>query len=261
MDLGLRHKRALVTGGSKGIGLATARLLAAEGAQVAIVARSEANLELAAREIEDRTGIAPIWIAADVSIREEAERAVREASDRLGGLDILINNAGTSAAKPFAETDTENWTADLDLKLFGAIHCARAALPHLRKAEGGGAIVNVTAIGGKTPGEASLPTSVSRAAGLALTKAMSKDLAADGIRVNAVCIGLIHSDQIERKWRATAPDLTWEDYARDARHAIPLGRIGEAEEAANVIAFLASRAASYVTGTSVNIDGGKSAVL
>ncbi|WP_435925273.1 SDR family NAD(P)-dependent oxidoreductase [Paenibacillus sp. DYY-L-2] len=258
MDLGLKHKRALVTGGSKGIGLATARLLAAEGAKVAIVARSEANLELAAREIEDRTGIAPIWIAADVSIREEAERAVREASDRLGGLDILINNAGTSAAKPFAETDTENWTADLDLKLFGAIHCARAALPHLRKAEGGGTIVNVTAIGGKTPGEASLPTSVSRAAGLALTKAMSKDLAADGIRVNAVCIGLIHSDQIERKWRATAPDLTWEDYAR---HAIPLGRIGEAEEAANVIAFLASGAASYVTGTSVNIDGGKSAVL
>lgn len=261
MDLGLMHKKAVVTGGSKGIGLATARLLAAEGARVAIVARNEANLKLAAAEIEQWTGIAPIWIPADVSIGEEAERAVLEAADRLGGLDILINNAGTSAAKPFSDADTEDWTADLDLKLLGAVHCARAALPHLRNGEGGGAIVNVTAIGGKTPGEASLPTSVSRAAGLALTKAMSKDLAADGIRVNAVCIGMIHSDQIERAWKRTAPELSWEEYARDARHAIPLGRIGEAEEAANVIAFLASRAASYVTGTSVNIDGGKSAVL
>lgn len=261
MDLELQHKKAIITGGSKGIGLATATTLASEGAQVAIVARNENNLREAAKLIQEKTGNAPIWISADVSVREEAERAVQEAAQRLGGLDILINNAGTSAARPFSEVEHDAWTADLDLKLFGAIHFSRAALPFLRKAENGGAIVNVTAIGGKTPGASSMPTSVSRAAGLALTKAMSKDLAGDGIRVNAVCIGLIRSDQIERKWKSAAPELEWEEFARDPRHDIPLGRIGEAQEAANVIVFLSSGAASYITGTSVNIDGGKSTVL
>lgn len=97
--------------------------------------------------------------------------------------------------------------------------------------------------------------------GLALTNAMSKDLAGDGIRVNTVCIGKIRSDQLEKAWKREAPELTWDEYASDARHAIPLGRIGHAEEAANVIAFLSSQAASYVTGTSVNIDGGKGEAL
>ncbi|WP_410768373.1 SDR family NAD(P)-dependent oxidoreductase [Fontibacillus sp. BL9] len=261
MDLGLQHKKAVVTGGSKGIGLAAALTLASEGVQVAIVARGEENLKQAAKLIQEKTGSSPIWISADVSVREEAERAVGLAAEQLGGLDILINNAGTSAAHPFPEVGPDAWTADLDLKLFGAVHFSRAALPYLREADGGGAIVNVTAIGGKAPGASSLPTSVSRAAGLALTKAMSKDLAGDGIRVNAVCIGLIHSDQIERKWKSAAPELSWEEFARDPRHGIPLGRIGEAQEAANAIVFLVSEAASYITGTSINIDGGKSAVL
>ncbi|SDC93553.1 NAD(P)-dependent dehydrogenase, short-chain alcohol dehydrogenase family [Paenibacillus sp. UNCCL117] len=260
MELGLSGKRALVTGGSKGIGLATALTLAAEGAKMAIVARNRETLREAAARILEQTGQEPIWIPADVSVEEEARRAVAEAAERLGGLDILVNNAGTSAARPFAEVEKDAWTADLDLKLFGAVHFARAALPHMKQA-GGGAIVNVTAIGGKTPGASSLPTSVSRAAGLALTKAMSKDLAADRIRVNAVCIGLIRSDQIERMWKAKAPEQTWEEFSRDPKHNIPLGRIGEAQEAANVIAFLVSGAASFVTGTSVNIDGGIAAVL
>ncbi|MEK8132653.1 SDR family oxidoreductase [Paenibacillus filicis] len=260
MELGLKNKKALITGGSKGIGLATALALASEGAQVAIVARSSEALEQAATQIQEQTGAEVVWISADVSVESEAQRAVAEAAERLGGLDILVNNAGTAAARPFPEVGTESWSADLDLKLFGAINFARAALPHMRKA-GGGAIVNVTAIGGKTPGASSLPTSVSRAAGLALTKAMSKDLAEDRIRVNAVCIGLIRSEQIERMWQATAPEQSWEEFARDPRHRIPLGRIGEAKEAANVITFLVSGAASFVTGTSVNIDGGVAAVL
>ncbi|WP_159884946.1 SDR family NAD(P)-dependent oxidoreductase [Paenibacillus puerhi] len=260
MELGLQNKRAIVTGGSKGIGLATARTLASEGARVAIVARDEEGLKQAAGLIREQTGQEPVWISADVSVEEDVNRAVAEAVERLGGLDILVNNAGTSAARPFPEVTTEAWTADLDLKLFGAVHFARAALPHMREA-GGGAIVNVTAVGGKTPGASSLPTSVSRAAGLALTKAMSKDLAADNIRVNAVCIGLIRSAQIERKWKSKAPEQSWEQFSRDPGHQIPLGRIGEAQEAANVITFLVSGAASFVTGTSVNIDGGIAAVL
>ncbi|MCH1641200.1 SDR family oxidoreductase [Paenibacillus timonensis] len=260
MDLGLQGKRAIITGGSKGIGLATALALAAEGAQVAIVARGEGPLREAAAAIRAKTGVDPLVLVADVASGEEARRAVEQAAEHFGGLDILVNNAGTSAAGPFEQVEAETWGADLDLKVLGAVNFSRAAVPHLRKA-GGGAILNVTAISGKAPGPSSLPTSVSRAAGLALTKAMSKDLAADRIRVNAVCIGLVRSDQIERKWRQAAPDLTWEQFATDPRHGIPLGRIGHTEEAAKVIAFLVSEAASYVTGTAVNIDGGTSAVL
>lgn len=260
MDLGLQGKRAIITGGSKGIGLATALALAAEGAQVAIVARGEGPLREAAAAIRAKTGVDPLVLVADVASGEEARRAVEQAAEHFGGLDILVNNAGTSAAGPFEQVEAETWGADLDLKVLGAVNFSRAAVPHLRKA-GGGAILNVTAISGKAPGPSSLPTSVSRAAGLALTKAMSKDLATDRIRVNAVCIGLVRSDQIERKWRQAAPDLTWEQFATDPRHGIPLGRIGHTEEAAKVIAFLVSEAASYVTGTAVNIDGGTSAVL
>lgn len=260
MDLGLKGKRAIITGGSKGIGLATALLLTNEGAEVAVVARGELALQSAADAIEARSGKRPIMISADVSLEADAKRAVAEAAERLGGIDILVNNAGTAAAKPLEKVETEAWTADLDLKLLGAVHFAKAVLPYMREA-GAGAIVNVTAIGGKTPGASSLPTSVSRAAGLALTKAMSKDLAASNIRVNAVCIGLIRSDQIERMWQATSPELSWEQFAADPKHNIPLGRIGKAEEAANVITFLVSGAASFVTGTAVNIDGGISSVL
>ncbi|MDU4698243.1 MAG: SDR family oxidoreductase [Paenibacillus sp.] len=260
MDLGLQGKRAIITGGSKGIGLATALTLASEGAQVALVARNEGPLREAAEAIRAKTGVEALVLVADVASGEAARRAVEQAAEHFGGLDILVNNAGTSAAAPFEKVEAEAWGADLDLKLLGAVNFSRAALPHLREA-GGGAILNVTAIGGKAPGASSLPTSVSRAAGLALTKAMSKDLAADRIRVNAVCIGLVRSDQIERKWRQAASELTWEQFASDPRHGIPLGRIGQTEEAAKVITFLVSEAASYVTGTAVNIDGGASAVL
>ncbi|MFF2481523.1 SDR family NAD(P)-dependent oxidoreductase [Paenibacillus sp. NPDC058071] len=260
MDLGLQGKVALITGGSKGIGLATALLLASEGAQVAIVARDEKGLEEAAARIEEQTGGRPLTIAADVAKREQCERAVELTAEHFGSLDILVNNAGTSAAAPFERVEAEGWLDDLDLKLFGAVHFAKAALPHMKKA-GGGAIVNVTAVAGKTPPASSLPTSVSRAAGLALTKAMSKDLAGNRIRVNAVCIGLIRSAQIERMWQSSHSELTWEQFSALPGHGIPLGRIGEAEEAARAIAFLVSDAASYVTGTAINIDGGKSSVL
>lgn len=260
MDLGLKGKVALVTGGSKGIGFATALALAKEGARVAICARTEADLQKAASVIEAGAQSDVFYVAADVRKAEDCLRVVQAVHDHFGRLDILVNNAGTSNANAFLATDEETWRDDLDLKLFAAIHCSKAAAP-LMKQRGGGAIVNVTAIGGKTPSANSVPTTVSRAAGLALTKAMSKDLGPDGIRVNAVCIGLIRSDQIEKHAERTHPDLSWEAYAKLPEHAIPLGHIGDAEEAARVIAFLASDGASYVSGTAVNIDGGKAAAL
>ncbi|MCM3748399.1 SDR family oxidoreductase [Paenibacillus pasadenensis] len=259
MELNLQNKRAIVTGGSKGIGFATAMALSLEGAKVAIIARTAAELKEAAARIRESTGGEVLAVQGDVSDEASASTAVQSIAQAWnGGIDILINNAGTAAAAPFDKADAPAWKADLDLKLLGAVNMTQAALPYMK--DSGGAVVNVTAIGGKTPPKASLPSSVTRAAGIALTKAMSRDLAEFGIRVNAVCIGLIRSAQIEAVWRRTSPELTWEQYARDSRHDIPLGRIGDTAEAANAIVFLASGAASYVTGTALNIDGGKSPV-
>jgi NAD(P)-dependent dehydrogenase (short-subunit alcohol dehydrogenase family) len=150
--------------------------------------------------------------------------------------------------------------ADLELKLFGALRMTRLCAPAL-KASGGGRIVNVTAIQGKTPAAGSAPTAVSRAAGIALTKILSKELAPDGILVNTVCIGLIKSEQIERGARARFPGDELGEAYRKMAAAVPLQRVGESEEAGDVIAFLCSARASYINGVALNIDGGMSAVV
>jgi len=260
VDLGLAGKVAFITGGSKGIGLATALHLAKEGAQIAICARNEEHLRRAAEKIKQETGANVLTVRADVTIEKDCADAVAVVVAKFGQLNIVVNNAGISSAKPFEQVDTELWQQDLDLKLFGAIHCSKYAIPHMRQA-GGGAIVNVTASIAKTPPASSLPTTVSRAAGMALTKAMSKDLGPDNIRVNTVCIGLIRSDQIEKMWQQSDSEMTWAQYARKKDHNIPLGRIGNTDEAAKVITFLVSDGASYVTGTSVNVDGGTAGIL
>lgn len=260
MDLGLTGKVVLITGGSRGIGLETAVTFALEGAKVAICARDEAQLKAAADHIRQAADIETLTIAADVTKPEDCIQAVNDTVQHYGQLDILVNNAGTAAARPFELIDDEQWASDLDLKLFGAIRFARAAVPHMRES-GGGAIINVTTSWAKTPPASSMPSSVSRAAGQAMTKAMSHDLAKDQIRVNTVCIGTIRSAQLEARWKRESPELAWEQYARDPRHNIPLGRIGNTEEAAKVIVFMASDAASYVTGTSINIDGGSAPSL
>nr|WP_106779067.1 SDR family oxidoreductase [Lysinibacillus timonensis] len=255
MELGLKGKVAIITGASKGIGLYTALQLVKEGVKVAIAARSEESLAEAKAFIKEQTGDEVLTVSADVSKEEDCKRLIEETVNQYGKLNILVNNAGTSSANSFEDVDTELWRTDLDLKLFGAINCSKYALPYLKE-QNGGSIVNLSAVLGKTPPASSLPTTVSRSAGLALTKAMSKDLGKYNIRVNAVCIGLIRSRQIENRWQKDMPNLTWEEYSKEVGKAIPLGRIGETEEAANVITFLASDASSYVTGTSINIDGG-----
>jgi NAD(P)-dependent dehydrogenase (short-subunit alcohol dehydrogenase family) len=257
MDLGLRGKVAIITGGSAGIGKACAERLAAEGVDLALCARGIEPLAQLARQIEQASAVKVFVSAVDVTQAAEVERFVAQVGERFGRIDIVINNAGTANARPFAAVDDALWSADLDLKLHAAIRTIRAALPLLQRE--GGRIINITTPSGKHPGASSLPTSVSRAAGIALTKALSKDLAQYRILVNTVCVGSIKSAQQERMagLRNLSPD---EHYADLGKH-VPLGRVGEAEEVANVVAFLASAASSYVTGASINVDGGVSAVV
>jgi 3-oxoacyl-[acyl-carrier protein] reductase len=257
MDLGLKDKVAIVTGGTQGIGKATADTLAREGACVVIAARGSERLDAVASEIRAAGGRVAA-IAADVAKAADCERIVAAAIEAFGRVDILVNNAGTSSRGAFESVSDEAWQADLDLKLFGAIRLARMAIPHMKR-QGGGRIINITNIGAKQPRAQTMPTTVTRAAGLAFTKALSKEYAADKILVNTVCIGLIRAGQHERK--AAASGVPLEKLYADLGKDIPLGRVGLAEEVANVIAFLASEAASYVTGTSINLDGGTSAVL
>lgn len=257
MDLELENKVAIVTGGTQGIGRATAMRLAKEGASVVIAARGREQLDSVAGEIRSGGGRVAA-VQADVSRAEDCEKLVAEAVRAFGRLDILVNNAGTSATGEFESVTDETWQADLDLKLFAAVRLSRLEIPHM-KAQGGGRIVNITNIGAKQPRARSMPTTVTRAAGLALTKALSKEFAPHNILVNTVCIGLVRAGQHEKKAaKAGVPvEKLYADMAKD----IPLGRVGHADEVARVIAFLVSAAASYVTGTSVNLDGGASAVL
>ena len=257
MELGLKGKVAVVTGGTQGIGRATAMRLAQEGASVAICARSKEDLERVGAELSKHGGQS-LAIAADMSKAEDIERFMKAVVDKFGRVDILVNNAGTSKRGAFMELTDDEWRADLELKVFGAIRCTRLAVPSMKK-NGGGRIVNITITSAKQPGAGSYPTSVSRAAGLAITKALSKEFAADNILVNTVCIGRIKSGQHERRY--TKEGISAEKYYAESSKGIPMGRVGEAEEVANVIAFLVSDAASYVTGSSVNLDGGMSGVL
>jgi 3-oxoacyl-[acyl-carrier protein] reductase len=262
MDLGLAGKVAVITGGSEGIGRAAARSLGQEGARVVICARREDVLAQAVDELSAETGAVILPVAADVERAEDVERVIAAAVDRFGRLDILVNNAGRSAAGPFTSVSDQAWQADLDLKLFAAIRACRLAFPHMQAA-GGGSIINILNIGAKQPGAASVPTSVSRAAGLALTKALSKEFAPDNVRVNAVLIGLIKSAQHERTWNRTGAQQPIEEfYAGMAQRAgVPLGRVGEAREVGDLITFLASTPAAYITGVAINTDGGTSAVV
>lgn len=257
MEFGLRGKVAVVTGGTEGIGKATALTFAREGAKVAICARRQDLLDATAAEIT-KAGGEVLAISADMSKAADCKRFIDEVARKFGRIDILLNNAGTSKRGKFLELSDEEWSADLELKVFGAIRCTRLAIPYMKK-QGGGRIINITISGAKQPAAGSYPTSISRAAGLAITKALSKEFAPDNILVNTICIGKIKSGQHERRY--TKDGVSAADYYAQMGKDIPLKRVGEAQEVANVIVFLASDAASYVTGTSINLDGGISGTL
>ena len=257
MELGLRGKVAAVTGGSEGIGRATVKRLAAEGAKVALCARRADILNAFADELR-KSGAQVLAVVADATKPGDLERFIEETVKEFGRIDIVVNNAGGTGQDPFEKVADEAWQKDLDVKVFAHIRTTRAAVPHMKK-QGGGRIINLNMVGAKQPFAGSFPTTISRAAGLALTKALSKEYAADNILVNAVAVGKIKSMQQER--RAARSGLSVEEHYSKTGKTVPLGRMGEAEEVANVIAFLASDAASYVTGCCINVDGGISGVL
>jgi NAD(P)-dependent dehydrogenase (short-subunit alcohol dehydrogenase family) len=264
MEIRLDGRVALVTGGSAGLGLAMACRFAASGASVGIVARRPDVLEAAAEQVRTAgadalpTGgtSAPVAaVTADVRDPAQLEAAHRSVVERLGPVDILVNNAGTSAAQPFAAVSDDAWQADFDLKLFAAIRLIRLVLPEMR-ARRWGRIINVLNTGAKAPNPGGTPTVVTRAAGMALTKALAGEVAADNVLVNALCTGLLVSEQWERRHAATAGETTFDEFVVSMGRRVPLGRMGNPEEFANLACFLASDAASYLTGTAINVDGG-----
>ena len=255
-DLELQGRRVLITGGSDGLGRATAHRFASEGAHVVICGRRAEYLVDAAAVLAAETGGTVHAVPADVSKAEDCARLMAKATDLLGGLDVLINNAGASAAASLMDVDDAAWQADFDLKVMAAVRLCRAAVPLMKQA-GGGSIVNAAIAGGKAPGARQLPTSLHRAAGLNLTKSLAQEFAADNIRVNAICIGLIESAQWDR--RATGGSV--EDLYSDLSARIPLGRVGKAADYGDLAAFLCSARATYITGTAINLDGGMCPVL
>ena len=257
IELGLKGRVAIITGASEGLGRATAEKLARCGAKVAMCARRTDVLRAAAGAIEKATGAEILAQPADVTRMPDIEAFVTAAVGRFGGVDILVNNAGTSAAAAFETVDDATWQVDLDLKLMAAVRFCRLVIP-MMKARGGGAIVNVTTVGGKAPAARSLPTSVTRAAGINLTKALANEYAPDNVRVNTVCLGIVKSAQWTRRAKGDL-DAFYADVVKQRR--IPLGRVGEAEDFADLVAFLVSERARFITGTAVNFDGGASAVV
>ena len=258
MEISLRGRSAIITGGSKGIGFAIATRFAASGADVAIVSRGREALDAAVKQIEQTAKGRVIGAQGDVGTAAGVESAYNAAMAAFGKLDIAINNAGTSATGPFEKLTDEVMQADLDLKLFAAIRLNRLVWPQMKERRWG-RIINILNIGAKAPRANSAPTSISRAAGMALTKVLSGEGAPHNILVNAMLVGLIEADQHVQAARKKGVPL--EEYIAGMEKDIPLGRIGKAEEFANLACFLVSDAGSYVTGTAINVDGGRSPVV
>ena len=188
---------------------------------------------------------------ADVSKADDCKKLVEETISKFKKIDVLVNNAGASAAALFEDVSDKNWEDDINLKLMSTIRMCRLVIPYM-KSNNGGVIINATIGGGKAPNAGSLPTTVTRAAGINLTKSLANQYAKDQIRVNTICIGLIKSAQWERRAGSGSID----DFYNELSKKVPMGMVGEEIDYANLVAFLSSKRSSYITGTAINLDGG-----
>jgi NAD(P)-dependent dehydrogenase (short-subunit alcohol dehydrogenase family) len=261
MRLELEGSVVLVTGGSKGIGLACARVFAEEGARVAIASRNAENLDRAAASLRE-DGFEVVTVAADLRDAAQAREMARAAEDRLGGVDVLVNSAGAALRTPPGELTAEHWQAAMQAKYFTYIHAMDAILPGMVK-RGGGAIVNVVGMGGKLASPIHLPGGAANAALMLASAGLGNAFAGKNIRVNAVNPGATLTERLQEgiaaDARASGSTPAQTLALRTRQH--PMGRFAEPREIAEVVAFLASKRASYVNGAVLSLDGGATPVV
>jgi 3-oxoacyl-[acyl-carrier protein] reductase len=252
MDLGLTSKVAIITGGSRGLGLATAKAIIAEGAHVVICARGEEQLQKAATEIQAQaaSGARLTSVAADVSTEAGVNRVVNTAVKQFGRIDVVVNNVGLGKGADLEGTTDSDWQEAFDQTLFPAIRMSRAAVPHLRR-QGGGAIVIVSSIFGREAGGRMTYNAV-KAAEISLAKSLAQQLAKDQIRVVSIAPGSILFEG-GSWWKRQQADP--EGIKQFVKQELPFGRFGTPEEIGAAIAFLASSKASWISGTTVVVDG------
>ena len=260
MDVRLDGRVAIITGASKGLGLAMATEFAASGAHVAILARNPDGLAEAKASASKTAQGRVETFQCDVSKAADIEKTFADVIRAFGKVDILVNNAGMSRAMPSEKITDDVWQEDLDLKLFAAIRLTRLCWPGMKERKWG-RIINVLNSGAKAPRANGAPTAVSRAAGMALMKVLSNEGAPHGILVNGMLVGQIVSDQIARRYKAEGANTTFEEFVAKAGVGIPIGRMGKAEEFAAMACLLCSELGGFTTGTAINMDGGATPVV
>jgi len=257
MDLGLKGKRALVTGASRGLGYATALALAQEGCKVAINSRDEGKLKAAAEKIAAETDAEIKFFTGDVSEKGVIKDIVDGAALFMGGLDLLVTNAGGPPPGPFESHNEETWDKAVELSFMSHVRMIRAALPHLRKSDAA-SVLTVTSISVKQPVDNLILSNSVRGATVGLTKSLAIELGKDGIRFNSILPGWTETERVIElmEARVAANKSTIEEEMKKQMAACPLGRMGRPDEFANAAVFLLSQAASYITGVMLNVDGG-----
>jgi 3-oxoacyl-[acyl-carrier protein] reductase len=257
LDLGLKNRVAIVTGSSQGIGKAVAYGLAKEGANMTICARTEDKLKMTAKEIESMVGTEVLAFPTDLKVKENIQAMVKATANKFGRIDILVNNTGGPPSALFLETTDKNWQETFDSLLMSVVNCCREVTLHM-KANKWGRIINMTSFAAKQPAEKLVLSNAIRAGVLGLTKTLSNELAENGILVNAVCPGWTLTDRVKHLAQSKA-DKTGQDYEAiisEWARSIALNRMAQPEEIANLVVFLASEKASYITGATMQVDGG-----